>query len=280
MSPAPPTEPPVPAPPVDRPTRGRFAVAGRLVVVVALLGVVVLAAWGIGQIAGSQKPYVAELPAVPITPADVQPGVQVPAAPGGQPAPQAAPGRDAVGDWADRTAAIVDIPASALRAYGLVDLALRAELPTCRVSWATLAGIGRIESDHGRYGGAVLGGDGRPSRAIIGIPLNGSPGVAAITDTDRGRLDGDVTHDRAVGPMQFIPGTWARWGSDGDGDGRADPQDIDDAALAAGRYLCADGRDLGSAGGWWAGVLSYNNSVEYGQKVFGVADTYARRSVR
>ncbi len=248
-------------------------------VVVVVLGLVGLVVWGVARVVGSQKSYVAELPAVPITPADVLPGAEVPAAPGGRPAPQAAPGRDAVADWADRTASVVDIPARALRAYGVADLALRTEAPRCRVSWATLAGIGRIESDHGRYGGAVLGGDGRPSRAIIGIALDGGPGVATIVDTDRGVLDGDPIHDRAVGPMQFIPGTWARWGSDGDGDGRNDPQDIDDAAMAAGRYLCAGGRDLGSARGWWAGVLSYNNSVEYGQKVFGVADTYARRSV-
>jgi membrane-bound lytic murein transglycosylase B len=76
--------------------------------------------------------------------------------------------------------------------------------------------------------------------------------------------------------MQFIPSTWNNWASDGNGDGRGDPQQIDDAALAAGRYLCTGGRDMGSAKGWWAGVLSYNNSVSYGQKVFGLADGYAR----
>jgi membrane-bound lytic murein transglycosylase B len=257
-------------------------VVGRLAVALVMLTALALVGWGISRL-GAGGPYVAELPAVPITPAAVQPGAELPAAPGGQVGgqrgPQAAPGRDAVAEWADRTASVVDIPARALRAYGIADLALRGELPSCRVSWATLAGIGRIESDHGRFGGAVLRGDGRPSRPIVGVPLDGSPGVAAIGDTDDGNLDGDTTHDRAVGPMQFIPGTWARWGSDADGDGSADPQDIDDAAVAAGRYLCAGGRDLGTARGWWAGVLSYNNSVIYGQKVFGVADTYARRSV-
>ena len=38
-----------------------------------------------------------------------------------------------------------------------------------------------------------------------------------------GRLDGDDTWDRAVGPMQFIPSTWAWSGRDGDGDGVAQP---------------------------------------------------------
>jgi membrane-bound lytic murein transglycosylase B len=140
----------------------------------------------------------------------------------------------------------------------------------------SLAG-GRIESNHGQYGGATtLGADGRPSKPIIGAPLDGSPGVKAIGDTGRGRIDGDPTTDRAVGPMQFIPSTWSRWASDGNGDGAGDPQQIDDAALAAGRCLCANWRDMASAAGWWAGILSYNNSTEYAQKVFGLADGYAK----
>ena len=76
--------------------------------------------------------------------------------------------------------------------------------------------------------------------------------------------------------MQFIPSMWSRWASDGNGDGAGDPQQIDDAALAAGRHLCANGRNMASAAGWWAGILSYNNSTEYAQKVFGLADGYAK----
>jgi len=256
---------------------GQLAVVGRLVVVVALLGAVGAAAWGIAQLAKAPGLDAAEIPALRVTPAAVQPGVATPAAPGMQ--PQAASSQDAVGDWADRVASKVDIPARALRAYGVADLTMRSEAPGCQVSWATLAGIGRVESDHGRFGGAALGADGRPSKAIIGVPLNGSGGVRLIGDTDGGALDGDTTHDRAVGPMQFIPSTWAKWASDGDGDGRADPQDMDDAVLAAGRYLCAGGRDIGTPQGWWAAVLSYNNSVDYAQRVFGVADFYARHSL-
>ncbi len=44
-----------------------------------------------------------------------------------------------------------------------------------------------------------------------------------------------------MGPLQFIPSTWRSWGVDANGDGVADPNQIDDAALAAGRYLCAAG---------------------------------------
>jgi membrane-bound lytic murein transglycosylase B len=171
---------------------------------------------------------------------------------------------------------MVDIPARALVAYGNAELVLRSVKPKCRLSWATLAGIGRIESHHGQYGGAVLGADGRPSKPIIGVPLGGSPGVKAIGDTDGGRLDGDPSTDRAVGPMQFIPSTWAKYASDGNEDGVADPRQIDDAAFAAARYLCANGRDMASASGWWSGILSYNNSIQYAQKVFGLADGYAK----
>jgi membrane-bound lytic murein transglycosylase B len=60
---------------------------------------------------------------------------------------------------------------------------------------------------------------------------------------------------------------------------RPDPQNIDDASLTAARYLCADGRDLARPQGWWDAVLSYNNSVDYGQQVFSAADAYARASV-
>jgi membrane-bound lytic murein transglycosylase B len=166
-----------------------------------------------------------------------------------------------------------------VRAYALADLTMRAQAPSCRISWSTLAGIGRIESHHGTIGGARLGDDGRPSRPIIGVPLNGGPGVRAIEDTDGGALDGDPTWDRAVGPMQFIPGTWKRWAMRANGDGNPpDPQNIDDAALTAANYLCSGERDLATGEGWWAAVMSYNNSVEYGQNVFSGADAYARAS--
>lgn len=179
-------------------------------------------------------------------------------------------GADLLTRWADKVAEVTGIPARALVAYGNAELELRATQPKCRVSWATLAGIGRIESNHGRYGGAVLRDNGLPSKAIIGVPLDGSPGIRAIGDSDGGRFDGDPNYDRAVGPMQFLPSTWAKWG------GGYNPQQIDAAALAAAKYLCAGGRDMAAAGGWWSGILSYNNSVDYGQKVFGLADAYAK----
>ena len=80
--------------------------------------------------------------------------------------------------------------------------------------------------------------------------------------------------------MQFLSSTWARWGADGDGDGTSDPGDLDDAALAAGRYLCADGHDLATDAGWSAAVLSYNHDQAYLARVADAATTYATRSAR
>ena len=121
-----------------------------------------------------------------------------------------------------------------------------------------MAGIGRVESDHGGYGRSQLDADGWPAPRIVGVPLDGSSGMREIVDTDGGRLDGDTTYDRAVGPMQFLPTTWATYGADGNGDGIRDPHQIDDAARAAAAYLCAEGRDIADGTGWWDGVLTYN----------------------
>jgi membrane-bound lytic murein transglycosylase B len=202
-----------------------------------------------------------------LTAADVDPDTPVP-----QPPPLAA-GTD-LASWASAAAKRSGVPARALRAYANAELAQRSDTPDCRLSWSTLAGIGRVESDHGRFGGASADADGVARPPIIGLPLDGSPGVREIRDTDSGSLDGDPTFDRAVGPMQFLPGTWARYGADGNGDGVRDPHQLDDAALAAARYLCADGRDTASGEGWWAGVLTYNSSVDYARLVWAAADRY------
>src|SRR4051794_24805140 len=100
------------------------------------------------------------------------------------------------------------IPPVALGAY---TRAADASPAACHITWPLVAAIGRVESDHGRFAGAVLDADGRSSPRIIGIPLNGL-GTALIHDTDGGRLDGDAVYDRAVGPLQFIPSTWSSHG--------------------------------------------------------------------
>ncbi len=185
---------------------------------------------------------------------------------------------DALAGWAVPIAARLDIPAVALQAYGYSELVLARTTPSCRLSWTTLAGIGKIESNHGRASGATLGVDGRALPPIIGLPLDGQDGRDAIPDTDAGGLDGDRTWDRAVGPLQFIPTTWQRYAVDADNDGVADPNDIDDAALAAGTYLCASGRDLSTAAGWYAAVMTYNAVRAYVGDVYDTANDYGIRS--
>jgi membrane-bound lytic murein transglycosylase B len=165
------------------------------------------------------------------------------------------------------------IPVRALSAYAFAHLSLAAEEPECGLDWTTIAAIGAIESGHGSHGDTVLDENGYAQPAIIGRALDGD-GVATIRDTDDGVFDGDATWDRAVGPMQFIPSTWARWGSDANGDGIADPNQIDDAAQSAAHYLCASGA-MTSPEGWRAAVFSYNHDNDYVDKVARVANEFA-----
>jgi hypothetical protein len=132
--------------------------------------------------------------------------------------------------------------------------------PGCHLPVSLLAAIGQVES--GSLAGRSIDAAHRAVPPVLGPVLDGV-GTAAIPDTDRGRLDGNLRWDRAVGPMQFIPSTWAAFGVDGDGDGRADPQDVYDAAASAAGYLCAQGRDLALASGLQSAILSYNHSTAY-----------------
>jgi membrane-bound lytic murein transglycosylase B len=177
--------------------------------------------------------------------------------------------------WITRVAAHTDIPTRALAAYLQAATLTAQRTPGCHLTWATLAGIGRIESDHGQHHGDAIDADGVEETPIIGPTLDGSPGVQRIPDTDHGRLDGDPVWDHAIGPMQFLPSRWRTLGVRANGDGKpADPQNIDDAASTAARYLCASG-DLAVPARWWAAAFHYNNSLDYGRAVFSAAQAYA-----
>jgi len=228
------------------------------------------------------------VPLLQVAPGAAAPGLVVRQAnsqPGAQPAsaekgPAQVPNKS-LSAWARKMAARTDIPVRVLVGYAGAEVALRKQQPDCHLSWTTLAGIGRVESDHGRYGGATVLPSGQESMPIMGVPLDGASGVQAIPAPGTGQANpgGAPAWARAQGPMQFLPDTWAKWGQRANGDGRApDPQNIDDATLAAAKYLCAGGRNLLTATGWWDAVMSYNNSVSYGQQVFSGADAYARAS--
>ena len=185
--------------------------------------------------------------------------------------------RSADAEWLIRTAAQTRIPARALQAYVAAARAANDSALRCGIGWNTVAAIGFVESAHGTHGGGSLTTSGQASRPIIGPSLNGE-GFAAIADTDAGALDGDALWDHAVGPMQFIPSTWQQAGRDGNGDGAADPFNIDDAALSAASYLCAHGRDLTTAGGWADAIYSYNQSDSYVEQVRDRASAYAAQA--
>jgi hypothetical protein len=193
---------------------------------------------------------------------------------------QTQPGRpaDALGAWAVNLSKL-GIPQVALQSYGYAESVLGQTQPSCHLSWTMLAGIGSIESNHGRHGGATLQADGTSVPKILGVQLSGAT-TARIPDTDKGVLDQDTKFDRAMGAMQFIPSTWKKWGIDADNDGKADPFDLDDAAVSSGYYLCAGGRDLSTADGWWSAVLSYNNLTTYATNVYLAADSYGLKSTQ
>lgn len=175
--------------------------------------------------------------------------------------------------WVLRVAEETGIPSRALSAYAGADLAVRSE-SGCAVGWNTLAAIGLVESEHGTLFGGAIDTDGIARPAIVGIALDGSRS-AVVADTDGGAMDGDPDWDRAVGPMQFIPDTWKRWGSDGDEDGTADVHDIDDAALTAARYLCDAHGTLDGSDAWIGAIRSYNSDPDYQNRVAAAASEYA-----
>lgn len=236
------------------------AVVGVLVALVVL--VVVVLAPRIAPVPEQDDalPYALPVPAVPIS-----------ATAGGGVIANSA---DAV--WLERVSAATGIQYRVLAAYAGASIAMVSEHPYCHISWTTIAGVGRIESRHGTANGSSIDDNGNTTVPIIGPELVGE-GFVPQADSDGGTLDGDTEGDRAVGPMQFLPATWAAYQSDGNMDGVYDPQNIDDAALNAARYLCqAGGGDQNDRDVWRAAVESYNASDAYIADVAAAANEYAQ----
>ena len=155
-------------------------------------------------------------------------GLLDPPAASAQPASQAPPSR----------AATTDIPTAYLQLY-------QQAAPHCPgLSWTILAGVGKVESDHGR---ARL------------------PGVRS-----------GWNHAGAAGPMQFGIGkgpagnAWARFGRDFDRDGHTSVYDPGDAIPAAARYLC----DAGAPRRLDTALYAYNPSLAYVTRVKAIARRY------
>ncbi|MEY2440852.1 MAG: hypothetical protein QOJ46_278 [bacterium] len=120
----------------------------------------------------------------------------------------------------DPLAARLNIPARYLALY-------RRAAARYGLDWTRLAAVGAIESGHGQD----------PITGIVaGANLRG-----------------------AAGPAQFLPGTWERFGLDGDGDGDRDPYDPADAIFAMASYL----RASGAPQDWRGALRAYNHSDAY-----------------
>lgn len=187
------------------------------------------------------------------------------------------PRQAAVDESGTDSARPTSVPPIAMAAYLHAERRLALESPQCGLAWSLLAGIGKVESDHA-FGGAADSA-GNPVNPIYGPTLDGSlSGNNVVLDTDGGALDGLTDYDRAVGPMQFLPQTWNEFAADGNGDGIEDPQNLFDATIAAGRYLCSGGSSLTDPDQRTKAILRYNNSMAYVVTVMGWADKYRSES--
>jgi hypothetical protein len=105
------------------------------------------------------------------------------------------------------------------------------------MSWTVLAAIGEIESGNG---------------------TNEGPSSAG-----------------ALGPMQFLPSTWAEWGITAFGQtGAPDIMNPLDAVPSAARMLCADG--AGNTATLRGAIFSYNHATWYVNEVLALASEYAQ----
>lgn len=109
--------------------------------------------------------------------------------------------------------------------------------------WSVLAGIGKVESNHGRAD---------------------APGVHS-----------GANHAGARGPMQFLPSTWAHYGVDADHNGRATPYSAADAIPSAARMLCAEGARPGTLPDIRKALFAYNHADWYVDQTLDWAQRYS-----
>ena len=131
-------------------------------------------------------------------------------------------------------AAVADIPPDYLLLYEQAAVAFD-------VPWQVLAGIGKVECDHGRNPDPACWQEGAENAAGAG------------------------------GPMQFLASTWQSYGISADGGGTPDRWNPADAIASAANFLKHNGApdDIEQA------VFAYNHSDSYVQQVLAWAELYA-----
>jgi murein DD-endopeptidase MepM/ murein hydrolase activator NlpD len=104
--------------------------------------------------------------------------------------------------------------------------------------------------------------------AVYGIPWQVLAAINKI-ESNFGRNMGPSSAG-AVGWMQFMPDTWLRWGTDGNGDGIADPWNAEDGVYSAARYLAAAGgrTDVSRS------IFAYNHAQWYVDDVLQLAELF------
>ena len=150
---------------------------------------------------------------------------------------------------------------------GLADVYVAAAATCPGLPWQVLAAIGEVESGHG--GGRYDPRTGSVQPPILGPALDGRPGFARIPDPSQ--FDGWA---HALGPMQFLSTTWARWGivAPGRPPGAApDVHNAWDAIYSAARYLCGGASEVGDVE---AALFRYNPSRRYVHNVLVEAASY------
>ncbi len=163
--------------------------------------------------------------------------------------------------------ALADIPAPLLEHYR------KAGLSCPGLPWTVLAGIGKVESDHGRFAGSRVEANGDVAPPILGPLLDGqTAGTIAIPLPAAGSpWHNHPSFDRALGPMQFLTGTFQQFGIDGNADGIATPHNAIDAIYSAARYLCDADGEVASVRD---AIFKYNRSDVYVGQVLDYAARY------
>jgi hypothetical protein len=204
------------------------------------------------------------------------------------------------GGW--ETLVALGIPEHAARAYVQALALIQGIEPGCGIDLAYLAGFGKMESGHGTVAVNVETGKsdgpapresvrwdantGNSTPKILGAALDGSgvggntrPHHNNLSEADRAFYRQDDPYIRAVGPTQFLPGTWegVRRVADGNGDGVADPFNYYDGALATAVKTCRDGDGLHTESDQRRAALAYNHVGWYADGVMSAAAEYRER---